>query len=282
MKYSEELSVFLEVARRGSFAEAARTLNLPTTTISRKVQQLEFELNVRLFNRTTRSLSLTEVGERLVPKAIMVVEMINELKGDAQSYASNPVGTLHISAPATIIKLLSPLFSEFLCMYPNIRLQIDSSSRIKDLTTERADFAFRLGPLADSSLIATRLSRLDYSLVGSKKLIDNQPDSTQPEDLASWPCIRNRSDGLLLPWRFSSGGNIFDLETDNTVISDDLLLSVQMVLDGIGLAYLPTGLVKKYVENDELISFYEDRIPSGRDLFLVYTNKEHLPFKSQK
>jgi len=282
MKYSEELTTFVEVARCGSFAEAARSLNLPTTTISRKIQQLESELGVRLFNRTTRSLSLTEVGERLLPKANMVMETIAEFKEEAVFHAASPVGTLYISAPSIIFQLLAPLFSEFLSLYPKIRLEIDSSSRIKDLTAQRADFAFRIGSLADSSLIAIPLTHSTYSLVASKALVEGRSTVTHPTELASWPTIRNHNDGLLLPWRLNYHGEPVDLESEYTVLSDDLSVSIQLVLNGVGLAYLPTAFVKKYVDSGELISLYDEWVAPGKEVHLIYTDKQHLPSKSKE
>ena len=282
MKYSSELIVFIEVARLGSFAEAARSLNLPTTTISRKVQLLETELDVRLFNRTTRSLSLSEVGERLLPRAKLVVDSVRELKDEATFHKANPVGTLHISAPATVFSLLAPLFSAFLGKYSSIKLEFDSSSRTKDLTAERADFALRLGPLNDSSLIAIPLSRLHYSLVAHKQLVENRPLINRPEDLLKWPCILNHNDGLILPWRFIFQGESIDLTMDHNLLSDDLLISVQMALQGAGAAYLPTGLVQQHIDEGKLISFCEEWVPQGRELYLVYTDKQHLPSKSKE
>ncbi|OBT07068.1 hypothetical protein A9267_14445 [Shewanella sp. UCD-FRSSP16_17] len=281
MKYSNELVAFIEVARLGSFAEAARSLNLPTTTISRKIQLLETELGVRLFNRTTRSLSLSEVGERLLPRAKLVVDTMRELKDEATFHKANPVGTLHISAPATVFSLLAPLFSEFLNKYSSIKLEFDSSSRTKDLTAERADFALRLGPLNDSSLIAIPISLLHYSLVAHKQLVEKHPPISRPEDLLKWPCILNHNDGLILPWRFMFQGESIDLNMDHSLLSDDLIISVQMALQGAGAAYLPTGLVQQYIDEGRLISLCEEWIPRGRELYLVYTDKQHLPSKSK-
>lgn len=282
MKYTSELVVFIEVARLGSFAEAARSLNLPTTTISRKIQLLEAELDVRLFNRTTRSLSLSEVGERLLPKAKSVIDTFSELKEEASFHKANPVGTLHISAPATIFYLLAPLFSEFLKKYPSIKLEFDSSSRTKDLTAEQADFALRLGPLNDSSLIALPLSQLDYALVASKQLVDSIPTALKPTDFLRFPCIINHNDGLIVPWRFSFEGENIDLNMSHSLLSDDMLISVKMALDGAGVAYLPRGLVHYYIEQGKLLDLHKNWIPAGRELYLVYTDKKNLPSKSKE
>lgn len=282
MKYSSELIVFIEVARLGSFAEAARSLNLPTTTISRKVQLLESELGVRLFNRTTRSLSLSEVGERLLPRAKLVVDTVSELKEEATFHKANPVGTLHISAPATVFYLLAPLFSAFSAKYSSIKLEFDSSSRTKDLTAERADFALRLGPLNDSSLIALPISRLNYSLVAHQQLVEKQPLIKRPEDLLKWPSILNHNDGLILPWRFMFQGEFIELSMEHSLLSDDLLISVHMALQGAGAGYLPTGLVQQYIDEGKLVSLCEKWLPQGRELYLVYTDKQHLPSKSKE
>ncbi|WP_338845017.1 LysR substrate-binding domain-containing protein [Massilia sp. W12] len=281
MKYTEELAVFLEVARRGSFAQAARALNLPTTTISRKVQLLEQELDVKLFQRTTRALTLTEAGARLLPRAQSVLETIAELKAEAELHLEKPVGVLNLTMPTSLAQGLAPLFAEFLLAYPNLRMHFHCNNRNLDLTTHRIDFAFRLGPLHDSCLIALPLARIRHLLVGQTQFVAARTPPAHPSEIAHWPCVRSHVDGLLGPWRFVENGNFFDVYPENPVLSDDLLLSRRLVLQGVGLGYLPLGLVQKHLARGMLVSLHEDWLPPGRELFLVYTDKQYLPFKSR-
>jgi DNA-binding transcriptional LysR family regulator len=281
MNESNGLILFLEVARQGSFAEAARNLHQSTTTISRKIQQLESELGARLFHRTTRSVSLTEVGERLLPKARLVIESMRELKGEVDQYSSMPTGTLHISAPSTILQHLASLFSEFSTLYPSIRFNFESSSRYSNLTKHRFDFAFRVGQLSDSSLISLPISTFRNVLVCNKKLVDQREVIAHPSTLVNWPCIRNHIDGFLLPWRFSLDGESVDLESEGDILSDDLPVAVQLAIEGLGVANVPIALAHKYIERGELICILDNWMATERELHLVYSNRQYLPSKSK-
>ncbi|MEO1596459.1 MAG: LysR family transcriptional regulator [Pseudomonadota bacterium] len=280
MKYSDELHAFLAVAHHKSFAEAARSLNLPTTTISRKIRSLESELGAKLFDRTTRSLALTEVAEQLLPKVELIVETFVELKEEADFHTGNPTGTLHITAPATKIQRLAPVFAEFLQAHPGVRFNFDCSSRNKDIVGQGYDFAFRFGPLTSSSLVAIPLSRMKYLLVGNQDVAKRLPAASHPADLAKLPCIRNQIDGLLLPWHFIYEGEPYSLDVESPILSDDLLVSRALAIHGVGLAYLPNSLVQESIDDGELASLYEEWLPPGRQLYLVCADKKRLPSKS--
>ena len=281
MRVTEVLSVFLEVARQGSISEAARLMNQPTTTVSRKIQQLESELNTRLFHRTTRSLSLTEMGERLLPKASLIVETSEEMVNDVETHAGTPMGRLRISSSTTVLEQVAPFLAEFARKYPRVSYHLESGSRNVDLAKEGVDFAFRLGPLIDSSLVSLSLAPLRYTLVAAKELTTSRPGLSHPRELMDWPCIRSHIEGMLFPWHFARNTETYSLEIENYILSNDLRVCVQMVIGGLGVAYLPTRLVDKYLHDGLLVSLLEDWIPPARDLNLVYMNRKHLPTKSK-
>lgn len=281
MKESEQLTVFIEVAKHKSFAEAARSLNQPTTTISRKINLLEVELNSKLFYRTTRSLSLTEVGERLLPKAAQVIESINELRDEIHFYSRQPNGILHISAPPTIFQLLSPLFSEFKNQHSNIQFNLESSSRYHNLTENRLDFAFRVGKLEDSSLISLPLCTFRNVLVCSKVFFHKHSLRTCPQDLNKVQCIRNQIDGLVLPWRLVKGNEQFFIETEEHILSDDLLVSLELSIAGLGVANLPIAQTDSAVKSGQLVRIFDEWMQSTRELHLVYPSRQHLALKSK-
>ncbi len=281
MNNSEGLILFLEVAKQKSFADAARKLNQSTTTISRKIQQLESELNARLFHRTTRSVSLTEVGERLLPKARLVIESMRELRNEVDQYSSMPSGTLHISAPSTILIRFASFFAEFTELYPSIRFNFESSSRYSNLTKNRFDFAFRVGPLSDSSLISLPIAKFRNVLVCKKELVNQKATIEHPSELVDWPCIRVHIDGLLIPWNFVSEDESFDLESKDDILSDDLPVAIELALEGLGVANLPISVVHKYIEAGKLVSILDNWMETERELHLVYSNRQYLPSKSK-
>lgn len=283
MKHVEALKVFVEVVRKGSFAEAARTLNQPTTTVSRKIKLLEDELGVLLLHRTTRSQTLTEAGEGILPKAEAVLASLQELMDDTSDNAHSPKGMLSITGPATVLREYTPDFARFLRKYPDISLRFEGSGRYQNLIDDRLDFAFRVGPLTDSSVIARRVQNMKNYLVASPSFLKGKTLPKHPSELSDWPSIRSHIDGYEAPWAFSNkNGANFQVHPSNFIVSDDLSLCLNMVIEGMGIAYLVDHLVKRHLEDQSLVVLtLGDWRPVSRDLFLVYQEKSYLPPKSR-
>lgn len=282
MKEIDGLPLFAKVVELKSFAEAARQLNLPTTTVSRKIQQLESELGGKLLNRTTRSLSLTELGERVLPKAILIQDTVKELQTQAEEFSSKPVGKLHISAPRAFCQdILAPLLAEFRKQYPGIKIDLDASNRIQDLTKSSVDFAFRIGELADSSLIAMPITPVNYELVASKEWLESNPALTHPNMLADYPTIRNHVEGYILPWHFTKDGESYLHQAEPDLLSDDFYVSVSYIKAGVGLGYLPISLTKQGIESGELVRVLPDWEKQTPTAYLIYPNRSYLPQKSK-
>lgn len=283
MKQIEALKVFVEVVRQGSFAEAARHLNQPTTTVSRKIKSLEDELGVLLLYRTTRSQSLTEAGEAVLPKAEAVLASLHELTDHAADKTHSPKGALSISGPATVLRYFSGEFAGFQRTYPDISLRFEGTGRYRNLIDDRIDFAFRVGPLADSSVVARRIRTMSNFVVASPSFLEGRSMPSHPMDLASWPCIRSHIAGFEAPWVFSSKNEgSLQVQPSGYIASDDLTLCLEMALEGMGLAYLSDHLVESHLEDQSLVRVTPgDWEPVSRDLFLVYQEKTYLPPKSR-
>ncbi|MFY0596470.1 MAG: LysR family transcriptional regulator [Cognatishimia sp.] len=283
MKHTDALKVFVEVVRQGSFAEASRTLNLPTTTVSRKIKLLEEELGLLLLHRTTRSQTLTEAGEGLLPKAEAVLASLQELMDDISDNAHSPKGMLSISGPATVLREYTPVFARFLRKYPDISLRFEGSSRYQNLIDDRLDFAFRVGPLTDSSIIARRVQTMRNYLVASPSFLSGKTLPKHPLELSNWPSIRSHINGYEAPWVFSSeNGENLQVHPNNYVVSDDLSFCLNMAIEGMGVAYLSDHLIDRYLEDQSLVALtFGEWEPVSRDVFLVYQEKSYLPPKSR-
>lgn len=281
MKNSEHLVVFLEVARWRSFAEAARRLDMPTTSLSRKIQQLEQQLSVKLFNRNTKSVSLTEVGERLVPKAELVLESLEELHNETLTSSTVPRGSIRLTAPRAVLGYIAPIVASFARTYPEVKLVVNSSNRYENLVEERYDFALRVGPLKDSSQAAIKLSPLCYVLVLQATLLVSIDTLTHPKQLEQLAAISNVIEGYHVPWRFEKQGERVEVELKQRVECDDLFLAAQMAMEGLGVAYLPYALVKEEVEKGLLVQLLPEWIPQNRELYLVYSHRENMPLKAR-
>ncbi|MCG9664118.1 HTH-type transcriptional regulator DmlR [Vibrio mediterranei] len=282
MKELSALPLFAKVVELSSFAEAARQLNVPTTTVSRKIQQLEHDLGGKLLNRSTRSLSLTELGIQVLPKAQLIADTVAELYSDAEDMANQPIGTLTITAPKALSQdLLAPMFAEFRALYPTIRINLASSNRYQDLTKQSIDFAFRLGPLHDSSLVALTLSPVKYVLAASTQYIDKYGEPKHPLELYQKPCIKNHVEGYFLPWRFARNSEEIEITHNSELISDDFNVTKELALHHAGICYLPYSLLRQEIQCGAIKTLLEPWVPQDRTMLLVYPDKRHLPLKSQ-
>ncbi len=283
MRDLESLRVFVEVVRQGSFAEAARTLNLPTTTVSRRIKQLEEELDSLLMHRTTRSQSLTEAGEAVLPKAEAVLASLQELSDEVSQKTHSPKGTISISGPPTILRDFSTAFARFSAQYPDISLRFESSSRYQNLIDDRLDFAFRVGPLTDSTIFARRVATLSNSVIASPEFLNGRNLPLHPSDLTNWRCIRSHIHGFEAPWLFANkSGETLQVQPIGHLMSDDLALCLNMAIEGAGLTYLSDNLTNTHIQEKSLVRVtFQDWHPVTRDLFLVYQEKSYLPPKSR-
>lgn len=178
------LMIFAQVIEANSFSEAARRLEMPTSTVSRRIAELEEALGVRLIERSTRSLRLTDVGSEVLEHAQRSVEIGEAIDNIASNHLSKVSGTLRVSAPPSISdSLLAPLVNAFQISYPDVRVQIFITERIVDQIAEGVDLAFRVGELEDSSLVARRLLTYRHQLVASPAYLAKRKRPVTPQDL---------------------------------------------------------------------------------------------------
>jgi DNA-binding transcriptional LysR family regulator len=178
------LMIFVQVVEANSFSEAARRLEMPTSTVSRRIADLEDALGVRLIERSTRSLRLTDVGSEVLEHAQRSAEISEAIDNIASNHLSKVSGTLRLSAPPSISdSLLAPLVNAFQTSYPDVRVQIFITERIVDQIAEGVDLAFRVGELEDSSLVARRILTYRHQLVASPAYLEKRTSPVKPHDL---------------------------------------------------------------------------------------------------
>ncbi len=178
------LVVFAQVVEANSFSEAARRLNMPTSTVSRRIADLERQLGVRLLERSTRSLRLTDVGSEVLEHARRSTELSDAVNSIASDHLLNVSGTLRLAAPPSISdSLLAPLVNAFQVAYPEVRIQIFVTDRIVDQVAEGVDLTFRVGDLEDSSLVARRILTYRHQLVASPAYLATCKPPKKPQDL---------------------------------------------------------------------------------------------------
>lgn len=273
-----ELEAVLAIVRCGSFRAAALDLGISTTAISNAVGKLERELDVRLFNRTTRSVSLTYAGRIFVAQIKPALEGIQKAMNTARSQQETPSGTLRINAFATAAReIMAPLVLNHLHRYPQVHIDLVTEGRLVDVVAAGFDLGLRSADLVPSDAIAIPLGKMRrMAVAASPAFLENRAIPQVPQDLLSHPCIRGRlPDGALLRWRFEKGGDELHLDVDGPVTLDEASLARIAVMNGLRIGYFMETDVGEDIAAGRLVRILEDWTPPLVPLSLYYYNRRN-------
>ena len=278
------LQTFVEVMRQGSFATVARERNIDPSSVSRAISNLEKELGVRLFQRTTRQLSPTEAGITYFNRIEPLLEEMERAK-ELVTQTQQPKGTLRVTASVSFgIKCIIPVLAEFESIYPDLSLELLLTDYRLDLLTERIDLAIRLGQLQDSTLIAQRLILTKYSVCASPKYLQQHASIEQPEDIVRHDCLCFPISEYKTRWIFQDRHqNISKINVHGRTIISNAIGLQQCAIAGMGLALLPHWLVDSEVETGNLIRVLPDYEVTATDFntsaWFVYPSRNYVPLK---
>jgi DNA-binding transcriptional LysR family regulator len=276
-----ELSAFVAVAEHRNFTRAAAQLGISPSSLSQTVRSLEDRLGVRLLNRTTRSVALTEAGERLLADAQPVFEGIDKAIEGVNSFRDKPVGTLRLSAPrAAAVAVVSPLLPQFLTKFPQIKLELKVDDTHSDIIGDRFDAGIRIGERLEKDMIAVRLlDNFRVMAVASPAYLARHPCPTTPEDLHRHNCVRFRWDwdGSIQSWVFENGGRRVEVPVDGSLILNDIYLVLNAVLDGIGIGYMSEPIISTRVADGQLVPLLGDWCGHLSGLYLYYPSRRQVP-----
>jgi DNA-binding transcriptional LysR family regulator len=273
-----DLDAVVAIARKGSFRAAALDLGMSTTALSNAVSKLEANLGVRLFNRTTRSVSLTDAGRLFVEQIGPSLEDIHGAMETVRSQQATPSGTLRINAFATAAReILSPLALEFLCRYPQVHIDLVTEGRLVDIVAEGFDLGVRVADLVPSDMIAVSLGRPQrYAVVGSAAYFEAHDRPRVPPDLLSHPCIRIRlPNGALYRWQFEKRGRTTQIDVSGPITLDEASLARIAVLEGAGLGFFMEQDVRADIDAGRLVRVLEDWTPPFAGLCLYYPGRRN-------
>lgn len=273
-----ELEAVLAIVRCGSFRAAALELGMSTTAISNAVGKLERELDVRLFNRTTRSVSLTYAGRIFVAQIQPALEGIQKAMNTARSQQETPSGTLRINAFATAAReIMSPLVLTYLKRYPQVHIDIVTEGRLVDVVAAGFDLGLRSADLVPSDAIAIPLGQMRRIVVAaSPAFFENTAIPQVPQDLLSYPCVRGRlPNGALLRWRFEKDGEELQLDVDGPITLDEASLARIAVMNSVGIGYFMESDVREEMASGRLVRILEDWTPPLVPLCLYYYNRRN-------
>jgi len=273
-----ELDAVVAIARAGSFRSAALALGLSTTALSNAVAKLESKLGVRLFNRTTRSVALTDAGRTFVEQVAPALQDIHGAMDAVRSHQTTPSGTLRINAfAAGAREIISPLVLEFLRRHPGVHVDLVTEGRLVDIVADGFDLGVRRADLVPADMIAVPLGRPQrYAVVASPRYLREHGTPRTPADLLAHPCIRIRlPNGALLRWHFEKGGETVQVDVNGPVTLDEASLARAVVLEGACIGLFLEQNVREDIAAGRLTRVLDDWTPPFADLCLYYPGRRN-------
>ncbi|MGP8435013.1 LysR family transcriptional regulator [Paraburkholderia fungorum] len=275
----QAMRVFSKVVETNSFSRAADSLNLPRASVTVIVKGLEEALRIRLLHRTTRALSLTPEGALYYERCIRVLADIDEMEATLTQATGTPRGKLRVDLPNTIGKfVLVPALDDFCSSYPDIELTVGFGDKHVDLVRDGVDCAIRVGALADSSLVARRLTSLAMITVSSPGYIDRQGMPGCVGDLNDHLCIRYHATGAAptSDMTFLVGGKETQVKLKPGLIVGDLEAQLSCAVQGLGIAQVPTFMATPYLRAGGLVEVLPDVPPPSAPVSVTYPQNRHL------
>jgi DNA-binding transcriptional LysR family regulator len=255
LNHLSHLYLFQEVIRLGSFQAAAIQCNLPRSSVSKKIQQLEAHLGQRLIQRSSRKLSLTEAGVSLLDASQPLKALIEDSQRVMEDLDFTPSGKVKISCSSLIGQhYLLPLFSQLREQYPNISLELSLSDKYIDLIEEQVDIAIRIGHLPNSSLVARKIGEKRWGWYASPEYLEIYGTPTHPNELSDHQCLVFKNSNIELKnWPFDNGdGQIESIQIQSNITTDDSRALVEMARLGLGIIMIDPLLIRKDIEQKNL------------------------------
>ena len=258
----DDLQALVAVGHERSFTKAAAKLGVSQSALSQTIRQLEVRLGVRLLTRTTRSVSLTEAGERLVGTVAPRIEEIEAEVAAVSELRAKPAGTIRITATEYAADaILLPKIAKLLREYPDIKVEIVIDYGLTDIVAQRFDAGVRSGEQVASGMIAVRIAPdMRMAVVGSPAYFKNRSEPKKPQDLIGHNCINLRlpTHGGLYAWEFEKGGRELRVRVEGQLIFNSTVQMLNAALAGLGLVYAPEGMVQPYLARGRLKRVLED------------------------
>lgn len=270
------LKTFLEVANAGSFSRAACKLGISKASASKHVATLEARFNVRLMNRSTRSVTLTDAGRLLQLRSAPLMEMVESTQSELQAHGSRPSGRLRVAGLHGLVQTDFPsLLSEFLTLYPDVHIDLQIDNRVIDLVEEGIDIALRFGRIGDENLIVRRLQRVELALCATPGYWTRRGIPTTPEDMRRHDVLTYSLAPGAPHLPFEVDGMPYNLPIYGRMDANDSSTLVAAALAGIGAVCVPVQLAQPYIERGSLVPVLREFMPRDIWLYAAYTQRRH-------
>lgn len=272
-----ELSAFVSVVQTGSFTRAAERLGTQKAYLSRVVTKLEGRLGARLIERTTRSLSLTEIGREIFERAVSILGAVEEAEHVVQKMLSEPRGTLRLSCGVEFGMIaVSRWIREYLARYPQVHIECDFSGRLVDIVHEGFDLAIRVGPLSDSGLAARKLGELRYGLFASPSYLARRRRPKSPEQLGEHELLLFTGGNQRQGWRLSKNGVEWRGPSAGRLCANNSFAVRDAAIEGLGIAQLPLAIVGSALQSGALVQVLKDWQPPTIPVHSVFPGLRYL------
>lgn len=281
MSRTSQMEIFVEVARRQGFTAAAEQLNVSKSHVSKQIERLEEHLGVRLLHRTTREVSLTEVGEIYFRRCEQILSDIRDAERAVSQVHSSPTGTLRVAVPMTFgLMYLESLFDEFLLAHPGLNTEIHYSDELVGLLDANVDAAVRIADLDDSSLIGRQLAPVKMVTVASPDYLAEHGEPKKPEDLRDHSCLRYSYQISGTSWRYRGpDGDEVSVQVDGRVTANNGRGLTQAACAGLGIYLAPDFIVADPVRQGELEPVLTNWEGEELTLWVVYPDRRFLARK---
>lgn len=274
------LNVFAAVGRHKSFQRAAAEAGMSTSAVSHAIRGLEERLGVSLLNRTTRSVSLTDAGQRLLERLQPALRDVGDALEEMNSFRARPTGTLRINTSRAGAQLvILPLIQKFLAAYPEIRLEIVDEDGLVDIVAGGFDAGIRFIETVLEDMVAVNIGSIcRLVVVAAPSYFANRPIPLVPDDLRMHDCIRYRfPSGRMFKWEFEKGDTKLELDVDGRVTVGELALAVRAARDGVGLAFVFEEYALDDLAQGRLVRVLEDWCPRFPGFMLYYPRQRQMP-----
>lgn len=274
----DDLLAFITVAREGSFTRAAKVLGVTQSALSQTVRALEDRLDIRLLTRTTRSVSPTAAGERLLNA---IAHRFDEIEAELDALTAlrdKPAGTVRITCADHVLRAtIWPKLAPFLVEYPDINIEFDVSYGLRDIVADRFDAGVRLGEAVQKDMIAVPIGpKVRMAAAASPEYFAKRPPPKTPDDLTHHRCINQRQgSGGLYAWEFERRGRELEVRVEGQLIFNTSPHIVAAALDGLGIAYLPEDEFTPHIGEGRLVRVLEDWCPPFPGFHLYYPSRRH-------
>jgi DNA-binding transcriptional LysR family regulator len=269
----------LGVAQHRSFRRAAAELGVTPSAISQAIRSLEARVGAALFIRTTRSVGLTEAGERFLSRAKPAFEELVAASAAARDLGQRPSGLLRLSVPRAVVPiLLEPLIASFCRDYPEVEIEIAAREELIDIAKEGFDAGIRFGQFIAADMVAVRLTPpFRLLIVGHPAYLARAGRPARPDDLRRHACLRfRRSNGALALWQLDDNSRSIEVAVTGPLIAHDFATMLAAALEGMGLAQLPEPMVREHLSAGQLVSVLEGYVPTAPGMFLYHPGKRQV------